>query len=99
MAAIARLQAGKVSDDELLQARHVHLVAYAEYATQQPALAAQMSGANRSMYEPVTAEDALTNCCGHLLTSIGLAALDPERASRIAEAPAPTITFNMPDSV
>lgn len=98
LAAIARFQAGTVSDEELLQARHVHLVAYAEYATQQPALAAAAYGPNHNMYEPVTAEDALNNCCGHLLTSIGLAALDPEQASRLAKAPAPKITFNMPGS-
>jgi len=35
------------------------------------------------MYEPVTAENALNACCGHLLTTIGLASLYPERASQI----------------
>ncbi len=41
------------------------------------------------MYEPVTAENALNACCGHLLTTIGLASLHPERASQITAAPAP----------
>jgi len=37
----------------------------------------------------VTAENALNACCGHLLTTIGLASLYPERASQINAMPAP----------
>jgi hypothetical protein len=93
LAAVARLQAGKVSEDEFRQTRHMHLVTYAEYATTQPMLAAHAPVADRDMYEPVTAEDALTNCCGHLLTTIGLAILYPDNAARVAAMPAPKITF------
>jgi hypothetical protein len=93
LAAVARLQAGKVSEDEFRQARHMHLVTYAEYATKQPMLAADAPVSDRDMYEPVTAEDALTNCCGHLLTIIGLAILNPDSAARIAAMPEPQITF------
>ena len=32
---------------------------------------------NPAMYEPVTAENAVNACCGHLLTTIGLASLYP----------------------
>ena len=39
------------------------------------------------MYEPVTAENALIACCGHLLTTIGLARLYPEQASQINSIP------------
>ena len=41
------------------------------------------------MYEPVTAENALNACWGHLLTTIGLASLYPERASQVNAMPAP----------
>ena len=44
---------------------------------------------NRGMCEPVTVENALNACCGHLLTTIGLASLYPERASQINAIPAP----------
>lgn len=90
---VARLKAGKVNDDEFRQARHVHLVTYAEYAVQQPMLAARAPAANLDIYEPVTAEDALTNCCGHLLTVLGLTVLHPEYAARITAMPAPRIAF------
>jgi len=39
------------------------------------------------------AEDALTNCCGHLLTTLGLATLYPEHTARITAMPAPRIAF------
>ena len=40
------------------------------------------------MYEPVTAENTLNACCGHLLTTIGRTRLYPERASQINAIPA-----------
>ena len=40
------------------------------------------------MCEPVTAEIGLNACCGHLLTTIGLASLCPERASQTNAMPA-----------
>ena len=93
LAAVARLKANEVTDEEFRQARHIHLVTYAEYAVQQPTLAAHAPTANIDMYEPVTAEEALNNCCGHLLTTLGLAALHPEQTARITAFPAPRIAF------
>ncbi len=62
-------------------------MAYAEYAAQQlPRL--QAPADNPGMYEPVTAENALNACCGHLLTTIGLARLYPEPTSQINSIPA-----------
>ena len=91
--AVGRLRAGRVTDDELRQARHAHLVTYAEYAVQQPMLAAHVLATASGMYEPVTAETALINSCGHLLTTLGLAALYPERATSIMAMPARRVTF------
>jgi len=35
------------------------------------------------MYEPITAEKALNECCLNLLTAIGLEAMYPERADQL----------------
>jgi hypothetical protein len=87
--AIDLLKTGKVSDEDFCAARHGHQVAYAEYAAQQRFLAMHAPADNPGMYESVTAENALNACCGHLLTTIGLASLYPERASQISTEPAP----------
>ena len=50
---------------------------------QQLFLAASASGDTRDMYEPVNAETALAGCCGHLLSTIGLEYLYPERAAQL----------------
>jgi len=91
--AVARLAGGAVTDDELCQARHAHLLAYAEYAIGQPAFAAWAPAATPDMYEPVTAENTLVNACGHLLTALGLNALHPQRAAQIQATSAPRIVF------
>ncbi|MDA0163141.1 hypothetical protein OM076_22900 [Solirubrobacter ginsenosidimutans] len=91
--AVSRLRDGKVTDEELHQARHAHLVTFAEYALQQPSFTAHAPATVPDMYEPVTAETALANSCGHLLTTLGMAALHPDRAALIAAVPAPRITF------
>lgn len=93
LTAVSRLKAGKVTEDEFRQARHLHLITYAEYAAEQPQLAATAPAGHRDMYEPVTAEQALINCCGHLLTTIGMAVLHPESATRIGARFAPKIVF------
>ena len=87
--ALDLLKAGMISDEDFYAARHSHQVAYAEYAAQQRFLARHAPADNPGMYEPVTAESALNACCGHLLTTIGLASLYPERASQISTMPAP----------
>lgn len=45
------------------------------------------------MYEPVTAQTALTSACGHLLTTLGLAIMHPEQTARITAMPVPRIIF------
>ncbi len=93
LTAVGRLKDRAVTDDEFRQARHSHLVTYAEYAMRQPMLAAHAPEANPDMYEPVTAETALTSSCGHLLTTLGLIALYPEEAARATAPVAPRIVF------
>jgi len=84
LTAIRLLASDQVDDQAFNQARQVHLMAYAEYAVQIPALAAAAPVQNPGMYEPVTAESALNSCCAHLLTAIGLADLYPERAAHLS---------------
>jgi hypothetical protein len=83
MTAVAQLTADRVTDEALYQARHAHLMAYAEYAVKQPAFAGSAPPQYPIMYEPVTAEKALNDCCVHLLTTIGLEILYPERAAEL----------------
>lgn len=83
--AVRELLAGNVTDEALIQAREAHLYEYAEYAAKQPFLVATApSGA--SLYEPVTAEDTLNNCCRDLLTVIGLELSYPANAERLRQA-------------
>jgi hypothetical protein len=91
--AVERLKAGKVTDQEFNQARHAHLVGYAEYAMNRHQYASMAPANNLDMYEPVTAEIALNSCCGHLLTTVGLQNLHPEQAARINAQPTPKIQF------
>ena len=86
LAAVSALMTGQVTDEALLQARDAHLFAYADYAARQPFLAASIPGDLPHLYEPVTAESALNQCCGHLLTTIGLELSYPEDAERLRNA-------------
>jgi hypothetical protein len=83
LAAVNALTAGKVTDEALTSARDAHVFAYAEYATKQHLLAATEPAGTRHLYDPVTAEDTLSNCCGHLLTAIGLEIMHPDTAGRL----------------
>jgi len=96
--ATARLQTNKVTEDEMRQARHIHLVSYAECAIQQPVLAPHAPATAPDMYEPVTAETALNNSCSNLLTVLGLAVLHPQETARAAATPQPRIIFTSQDS-
>ena len=89
LTAVDLLKAGSVTDEDFYAARRSHQLAYAEYAARQRFLALHAPADNPGMYEPVTAENALNACCGHLLTTIGLASLYPQRASQINAMPAP----------
>jgi hypothetical protein len=79
------LMAGRVTDDALIQARDAHVFAYADYAAKQPFLAAVPPGSPQ-LYEPVTGEDTLANCCGHLLSALGLEIMYPADAERLRQA-------------
>jgi hypothetical protein len=85
LTAATELRSGRVGDEALIQAREAHVFAYAEYAAKQPILAATAPGMPQ-LYEPVTAEDTLSNCCGHLLSTIGLQMMYPEEAERLRVA-------------
>lgn len=93
MSAVERVKAGSVDEDEFNRARHLHLISYAEYAAQQAAFAAAAPADRPDMYEPVTAQEALTSVCGHLLTTLGLAKLNPDVAAADLAKPAPQIHF------
>lgn len=89
LAAIEGLSAGEINDQALYQARQVHLLHYAEYALQQPALSVAAPTDRPGLYEPVTVETALNNSCGHLLTAVGLVAADPAGADALSRIPTP----------
>jgi hypothetical protein len=82
LAAVKALTGGIVTDEALISARDAHLFAYADYAAKQHLLASSAPG-TRHLYEPVTAEDTLSNCCGHLLTAIGLEIIHPDMAKQL----------------
>ncbi len=83
LAAVSALTAGNVTDEALISARDAHVFAYAEYAAKQQLLAATAPAGTGHLYEPVTADDTLSNCCGHLLTAIGLEIMHPDTAERL----------------
>jgi hypothetical protein len=87
--AVDLVREGRLTDEDFYAARRRHLVAYAEYAARQQFFAMHAPAEDPGMYEPVTAENALNACCGHLLTTIGLSALYPEGASQVDAMPAP----------
>jgi hypothetical protein len=82
LAAVNALTAGMVTDEALISARDAHVFAYAEYAAKQHLLAAAAPAGTGQLYEPVTADDTLSNCCGHLLTAIGLEIMHPDTAKQ-----------------
>jgi hypothetical protein len=85
LAAVTALAAGEVTGEALTQARDAHLFAYAEYVARYPALAASAPPDIPHLYAPITAEDTLANCCGHLLSAIGLEILYPQQAERMRQ--------------
>lgn len=86
LTALAHLTTDQVTDEALYQGRRSHLMAYAEYAVNQPAFAGSAPPRYPDMYEPVTAEKAINDCCVHLLTTIGLEIMHPERAAQLRAA-------------
>jgi len=86
LAAVTRLTAGIVTDEQLTDARDSYLFAYAEYVAAQPVLATASPGGRPQLYAPVTAEDTLSNCCGNLLSALGMELSYPERAAELRTA-------------
>ena len=99
LTAVTLLREGRVSDEAFYQARHAHLMAYAEYAINQPRFAASAPAQRPGMYEPVTAERALNDCCTHLLTTIGLEAMYPRRAAVLRAAAGSSNVHAVPSAV
>jgi hypothetical protein len=86
LAAVSALMASQVTDETLMHARDAHLFAYADYAAKQPLLAASTPANVPPLYEAVTAEAALNDCCKHLLSAIGLELTYPAEAERLRHA-------------
>jgi hypothetical protein len=84
--AAAHLPENQVADEVFYQARHSHLLAYAEYAVRQPVFVSSTPPQSPGRYEPVTAQTALNECCIHLLTAVGLEIMYPERAAQLRAA-------------
>jgi hypothetical protein len=84
--AVGALTGGQVTDEMFLQAREAYLFGYAEYAANQPRYAAQAPAGQPQLYEPVTVESTLNQCCGHLLTTIGLEITYPSAAEELRKA-------------
>ena len=94
--AVTHLTDNRVSDEVFYQARHSHLMTYAEYAVRQPVFAISTPPQSPDMYEPVTAQTALNECCIHLLTTIGLEIIYPERAAQLRAAAGPDTVRQVP---
>ena len=92
------LALGQITDEEFYFARHVHLVAYADYAMNRHSCATLAPEGHRDIYEEVTAERALNEACLHLLTTIGMNSHDPEDAQQFTHVPTPRIRFQMPQA-
>ena len=86
LAAVTALSAGQVTGEALTRARDAHLFAYAEYVAHHAALAGSAPPGAPDLYAPVTMDDTLSNCCGHLLSALGLEILYPEQAERMRRA-------------
>jgi hypothetical protein len=84
VAAVNALTSKKVTEEMLTQARDAHLFHYAEYVAMRPGLAA--APGTPELYAPVTMEDTLANCCGHLLSALGLEILFPQQAELMRQA-------------
>ncbi len=98
LAGAARLQADQITDEEFYFARHVHLVAYADYAMNRHSSAALAPEGRRDMYEEGTAERALNGACLHLLTTVGMNARYPDGAQQFRHLPTPRIRFQTPQA-
>lgn len=72
LTAIRYLHQNRITDQDFVHARQQHLIAHAQYAAEQPLLAAAAPAGSPEFYESLTVEHALNNCCANLLTVLGL---------------------------
>ena len=86
LAAVTALTSKRVTGEMLTQARDTHLFEYAEYMAMRPALATAAPPGAPELYAPVTMEDTLANCCGHLLSALGMEILFPQQAEMMRQA-------------
>ncbi|GAB1512583.1 hypothetical protein JCM33774_46250 [Actinophytocola sp. KF-1] len=89
LTALALLRNSAITDDDFRDARHAHLLTFAEYAAKHPTLAAATPEDQPNLYAPLNPELALAQCCGNLLTTLGVQAMHPDVANRVRRAPAP----------
>lgn len=94
----ARLEADEITDEEFYFARHVHLVAYADYAMNRHSYASFAPQTHPDMYDDVTAERTLNEACLHLLTTVGMNYLYPDGAQNFRRMPTPQIRFQDPQA-
>lgn len=95
LAGADRLKADRITDEEFYFARHVHLVAYANYAMNRHSYAALAPEGRPELYEEVTAERALNEACLHLLTTVGMNGLYPGGTEQFRHVPTPQIRFQI----
>jgi hypothetical protein len=97
LTAVDLLRHDQVNEEAFYQARYAHLMLYAEYAANlQPLFAHSNPAQIPGMYEPVTAERALNDGCLNLLTTIGLQAMNPERAAQLQGGVSPHRARSIP---
>jgi hypothetical protein len=86
LTAVTALTAGTVTDEDLVSARDSYLFSYAEYVALQPVLATSSPAGRPSLYAPATPEDTVANCCGNLLSALGMELMEPARAAELRSA-------------
>ncbi|MGW7530869.1 hypothetical protein [Amycolatopsis sp. NPDC054798] len=75
LSTIEATAAGRVTDEQFLEARQQHLIASQHYEQDQALMAAD---GPPGMYEPLNWQRKLNDCCNHLLTIIGLKIISNE---------------------
>lgn len=85
LTAINALKAGKVTDQDLTQARDAHPFAQQEWVRWQSVLATA-SPPGSQMYPSITPEDMLNKCCGWLLREVARQIMEPDVAEDLRRA-------------
>ena len=66
-----------MTDEALTQARDAYLFGYADYIARYPVLGAAAPPGAPQLYAPITAEDTVSNCCRHLVFTLGMELMFP----------------------